>query len=228
MKTVEELESLIGVSFIDKALLDQARTMPNDSLEEEVIGYKPLELIGDAVLQLCVTIELVGDPRMCADSSTNLRSHWVSNDLLAELATELDIVVYMRANFRDLGSIDRLTGGRPKYLADVIEAIIGAIFTDQGYNAARDFIFAHIVSLARSKNFTPHPKSTLQILVNKRGLGNPVYRLIDSFWHESDCRYTVAVIVHGKSYGEGSGSTRKDAERAAAQQALFRHFRAGS
>ena len=147
-----------------------------------------------------------------------LRASVVNTATLAEVARELGLGEGLR-----LGRGEEMSGGREKesILADGLEAVIGAVFVDAGWEVARQFILDLLIdeiSLGASSPGRGDFKTQLQELAAEKDLGTPTYRLAGS-GPDHDKRFTAVAIVGGNALGQGAGTSKKRAEQAAAQAA---------
>jgi ribonuclease-3 len=208
----------LGYSFRDPALLEAALTHRSAGRA----NYERLEFLGDAVLALAAA-ELVFASYPQADEGelSRYRASLVSGSSLAELAAELGIGLQLR-----LGGGELKSGGhrRNSILADAIEAVVGAIYLDAGFEAARAAALTlfepRLQRLAEAAG-VKDPKTRLQEELQSRGLPLPVYA-IDAVSGEPHEQWFVAscdVRPLGLR-GQGEGSTRRRAEQAAAEQVL--------
>ncbi|MCH9037861.1 MAG: ribonuclease III [Chloroflexi bacterium] len=221
---LEALENHLGISFSDRSLLGLA--FIHSSYLNENPGLLPesnerLEYLGDALLGLAVAEDLYRQyPERREGELTMLRSAIVRGDTLARVADGLDLGRHLV-----MGIGEQSSGGaeRRTNLAAVLEALVGALFLDQGYAAARDFslrVLAVEMSdadyLASSKN----AKSELQELVQGQGKSPPTYSIISMAGKDHDRTFTAQALVEGEVVGRGVGSRKANAEQAAARQAL--------
>lgn len=208
--------------FKNKDLLTQALT--HKSWVNEHAGVRSsnerLEFLGDAVLEFIISQELyLRFPEKPEGYLTSLRASLVNTDNLAALATKLDI-----GNLLYLAKGEEDTGGRanPSLLADTVEALIGALFLDQGIAPVYDFIKDNLVSEIPEKVTQPlkDPKSRLQEQVQAKGLTTPKYRVLEETGPDHDKNFVIEVYVNGKPLGKGSGKSKNNAEQSAATNAL--------
>lgn len=187
-------------------------------------SYERLEFLGDAVLEL-VTTEFLFEqfPNEPEGVLTSYRSSLVKTTTLALVARELKLGEKM---FMSKG--EEATGGRENdgLLADVFEAVIGALYLDQGFTAVKQFLaeqlfpkFAEI----KSKKLYRDSKSLLQEVVQAKGLLTPVYGVIAEQGPDHDKTFTVEVKVNDQVVGKGTGKSKQLAQQEAASQAL-EHF----
>ena len=183
-----------------------------------------LEFLGDAVLEFVVSNELF---RRFPDKEegylTALRANLVNTQNLADLARELKVGELLL-----LSKGEEDGGGRenPSLLADTIEAIIGALFIDQGLEAVSSFISQNIFTEIPKKIESPlkDAKSRLQEFVQAESPPTPKYQVVGSSGPDHDKNFTVGVWVDGKAWGTGTGKNKSIAEQNAAQEALESHL----
>ena len=219
----QTLESRIGYSFRDARLLETALTHSSFANERHAPGtesYERLEFLGDSVLGL-VTAEFLyaHSPALPEGRMTRLRAELVCESSLHEAALSLGLGEFMR-----LGRGAELTGGRERtsILADMVEAIIAAIYLDGGMDEARRFIMAKVLSGAQldEGHVVADYKTALQELVQRRGEVAIRYELVGETGPDHNKTFTFSVSVDGETIGEGSGKTKKEAEQMAARRAL--------
>jgi ribonuclease-3 len=218
--TLAEVERRLGYHFADPALLLLALTHRSWCAEHE--GYEPnerLEFLGDSVLGLVVTDHIYRcHPELAEGQLAKVRAAVVSAAALADVAAELDLGVGLR-----LGRGEEASGGRGKasILADALEAVLGAIYLDGGWEPARELVlrrFGTRVAHAASGPGTQDYKTRLQELVARRGGRPPEYLVVEEGPdHEKVFHATVAVA--GLAQGRGQGRSKKQAQQAAARQA---------
>lgn len=220
----DSLEHSLGVTFLDKSLLTLALT--HSSLLNELPGTTPecnerLEFLGDAVLGMAVAEELYTRfPDQQEGALTSIRANIVQGKTLAQAARRLDLGSHLLMGAGEAG-----TGGpsRDSNLAAAFEAVVGAIFLDQNYNAARAFclrVLDEEISSSRPAASPRHPKSELQELVQGRQLSTPRYRIIEMSGEPHAPTFTAEVLVDGAVLGSGSGRSKSLAEQEAAKVAL--------
>ena len=220
---MEELEKKIGYTFKNKTLLETALTHSSYSNEKHDEGcqcYERLEFLGDSVLEL-VTARFLYDhePRLPEGSMTRLRAELVCETSLHKTALHLGLGKYMR-----LGKGEEKSGGRerPSILADMVEAIIAAMYLDCSYEEARRFILENILRGAEisAEHRSADYKTELQELVQKKPEQHISYELIAESGPDHNKRFTFRVSINGEPAGEGVGRTKKEAEQMAACEAL--------
>jgi ribonuclease-3 len=210
-----ELAGVIGVE-IPAELLEQALTHRSFAYEHGGGHYERLEFLGDAVLQQVVTIELFERFADLPEGDlAKRRAALVSTVALAEIARRIELGPFIR-----LGNGEISTGGAEKssILADVIEAIIGATYLSVGQEAATTLTLRLVTPLFDDVDrfgASMEPKTELQELCDRRGIGKPVYS-IASAGPDHARRFIATVTIDDVAYGSGEGTSKKAAEGVAA------------
>ena len=210
-----ELAGVIGVE-IPADLLEQALTHRSFAYEHGGGHYERLEFLGDAVLQQVVTIELFERfADMPEGDLAKRRAALVSTVALAEIARRIELGPFIR-----LGNGEISTGGAEKssILADVVEAIIGATYLSVGQEAATTLTLRLVTPLFEDVDrfgASMEPKTELQELCDRRGIGKPVYS-IASAGPDHARRFIATVTIDDVAYGSGEGTSKKAAEGVAA------------
>ena len=217
------LEERIGYKFRNSLLLAEALTHPSLGHEAQRyhFDYQRLEFLGDAVLQLVITEYLFSNFQGEAEGQlTKLRSRLVSRDALRTHAAALDLGHYIL-----VGRGEEASGGRERTstLADAFEALIGALYLDGGLDVAKNFILtqtrADLAKLAEEPvDF--NPKGDLQELLQSISPRSPVYELVSQSGPEHEKTFVSQVVWEGIVLGQGNGRSKKQAETAAALEAL--------
>ena len=217
----KELERSIGYDFGNKQLLKQA--LSHSSYVNEIKinrqdDYERLEFLGDAVLELTVSEYLFANkPDLREGNMTKLRASLVCEPTLAALAREqLGLGDYIL-----LGKGEENTGGRGRdsIVSDVFEAIIGAIYIDGGFDAAKLFIDRFVLEDMEDKIEFYDAKTNLQEYVQEKGY-ELEYRLISESGPAHDKLYKMAVCINGKEWAAAEGKTKKGAEQSGAFEVL--------
>lgn len=213
--------------FIKPELLDQALTHRSWINENPGIRgtNERLEFLGDAVLELVVSDHIYSLlPDKEEGYLTSLRASIVNTKSLAEAALRLELgpLLYLSKG-------EEFGGGRTNssLLADTVEAIIGAIYIDQGLEKAKKFIFDNIITPLgdiSDKNLKD-AKSRLQELVQAQGHSTPKYRVVRETGPDHAKEFVVQVEVDTDIYGEGAGKSKSQAEQVAAENAISTHFK---
>ena len=215
------LEKMTGVRFKNKDLLYQALTHRSAVHERAKNGHNErLEFLGDAVLQLVSTEYLFHVSDRPEGELTNWRSALVQGDHLCEVAKELRLGEYL---FLSRG--EEASGGRSKQsnLANAVEALIGAIFLDQGLDDARKFIHTFILThlkqlIAKGKH--RDEKSVFQEIAQEKTGITPTYSAISESGPDHSKLFVCAVFIGEKKIAVGEGNTKQKAEQDAAKAAL--------
>ena len=236
---VTRLEKAIGHVFSDPRLLEQALTHSSQAREmeaqrpgsmERVADNEQLEFLGDAVLGLVTTEELFKRfPQFSEGQLSKLRAHLVSKNHLIRVAERLELGQYLR-----LGRGEEKSGGRFKaaLLVDALEAVLGGVYLDAGFEVARTVILQWIVrpelesfvSLGTAGKITDY-KSALQERLQAEGRPQPVYVLVKETGPEHQKTFTIEARLTATDgttefMARAQGSTKKNAEQDAARQVL--------
>jgi ribonuclease-3 len=214
----ETLSDAIG--SVEPDLLRTALTHRSYCAEHDgTTSNERLEFLGDAVLGLVVAEHLYAiDPPLAEGDLARMRSAIVSTEALAPVARAIDAGAALL-----LGRGEEVSGGREKasLLADVFEALIGATFLDGGIERAREFILVNLAELIATevgRSELGDPKNRLQELANRRGVPNPEYTVQGR--GPDHARSFIAEVRVGDIVGRGEGSSKRRAERSAAESAL--------
>ncbi len=220
---MKELEDKIGHRFHHPWLLKTALThssYANEHPREKAESYERLEFLGDSILGV-VTAEMLyrWEPKLPEGQMTKIRSELVCEESLHRVACALDLGPWMR-----LGKGEEISGGRtrPSILADMVEAVIAALFLDGGMEQAARFIREFVLCDAAEHilNRGSDSKTELQELVQQQTGSSIRYELTGESGPDHDKRFRYAVFVNGALAGEGEGRSKKEAEQAAAGAAL--------
>ncbi|HTY38843.1 MAG TPA: ribonuclease III [Bacteroidota bacterium] len=218
-------EQLIGYHPTDWAVFYESLLHRSylQYLGPSVQSNERLEFLGDAILNSLVAEHLYRlYPSMEEGDLTKIRSRLVNRKTLALRAKELRLSEYMLLSSSALQSVD---SGSDSILADAFEAVLGAIYLDGGFDAARSFVSGTLLSQAGVLNSALNDdnyKSALLEYSQARSLGVPRYTVVKEDGPDHDRRFTVEVCLGTESLGVGIGRSKKDAEQAAAAQALER------
>lgn len=220
----KELEKKIQIKFQDLTLLDTAfvhKSYMNEHRDLKTQHNERLEFLGDAVLELVVTDYLYKKyPAEEEGVLTNWRSALVKGRHLAEIATELDLGLYLY-----LSRGEERSGGRKKnyILANTLEALIGAMYLDLDYEATRDFIDSFILKRLEEilkKGLHIDAKSKFQEIAQEVLGVTPEYRLVKEEGPDHDKTFVMGAYVGEEFVAEGKGSSKQKAEQEAAAEAL--------
>lgn len=217
-------ETRIRHVFKEKHLIEQAFTHRSYLNENRAPGREHnerLEFLGDAVLELVATEFLFGKyPDKPEGDLTAYRAALVNTVSISDAATKLGMNEYLllsRGEAKDTGR------ARGIILANAFEALIGALYLDDGYVVARDFIDKHILYKADEiveKRLWQDPKSRLQEVAQDKMGVTPTYELVNQVGPDHDKRFMIAVFLGGTKIAMGEGRSKQEAEQDAAQKAL--------
>ena len=219
---MRELQKTIGYTFRDLSLLETALThtsYANEVWKDGLRSYERLEFLGDSILGFTTADYLLGTfPEMHEGELTKLRAELVCEASLAETARELGLGDHLR-----LGKGEEAGGGRRRVsiIADVVEAVIAAIYLDGGLPAAKRFIYDHVLTDAKARiRLNADYKTMLQELVQQKKNQALSYELLGETGPDHDKEFSVRVLLNGVPVGTGAGSSQQRAEQAAAREAV--------
>ena len=217
-------EKKIGIIFRDKALLREAfthRSFLNEAKERGLTHNERLEFLGDAVLELAVTDFLYKKyPKEPEGELTAYRTGLVNANTLSDVATRLsmdDFILLSRGEAKDTGK------ARQFILANAFEAVVGAIYLDQGYAAAEAFIAEYIYPLTDEvveKKLWQDAKSFFQERSQEVEGITPTYRVLSEHGPDHNKEFRVGVYLNDELVAEGRGKSKQEAEQLAASAAL--------
>ncbi|MFC2022538.1 ribonuclease III [Chloroflexota bacterium] len=223
MVDLDNVQQALGVSFNDRSLLEQAlvhSSYINENPAFTATSNERMEFLGDAVLGCVIAEKLYQDfPGLDEGEMTRLRSALVRRESLASVAGNIGLGGYIY-----LGKGEETSGGRRKLtnLAAALEAVIAAVYLDQGLAVTRDFILCLFrlelegITSRRPSDY----KSQLQELTQSSWRLSPAYRLVETTGPDHDKTFTVEVMVGDKVLGQGEGKSKRVAETDAARLAL--------
>jgi ribonuclease-3 len=220
IQDIDALQSVLGHEFSNRALLEQALVHGSLATEESGPNNETLEFLGDAVINLVVSEGLMAThPAYNEGRLSRGRAAIVSARGLADVAEELEIGRFIR-----LGKGEEISGGRLKtsILASCYEAVVGAVFLDGGYAAARAVVLRHMNARLAAGGSDADHKTRLQEIVQARYRVTPTYRMLRVSGPHHARKYHCVVEFNDEVLGEGEGPSRKDAEQRAAREALVR------
>ncbi len=220
----DTFEAAIGVSFKDRDLLAQSfvhRSFLNENPRIGLDHNERLEFLGDAVLELAVTDYLYRTyPDSPEGELTSYRAALVNANTMAEFATEIGMNDYLflsRGEQKDTGK------ARLYILANAIEALIGAIYLDQGYVAAEQFIECFLYKRAAEvvrKKLWRDSKSLVQEKAQEHIGVTPSYKVVRESGPDHDKHFTIGIFFGPEKIAEGKGHSKQEAEQEAARNAL--------
>ena len=214
-----EFEEIIGYEFKNPALLGEALTH-SSYVNGKHNSNERLEFLGDSVLSVVVSKYLFLSLDVPEGKLTKIRSKLVCEDSLYEFAKKIRLGENIK-----LGKGEENTGGRDRrsILADAFEALIAAIYLDGGLEAAREFILPFMPSIETIKSgklmFGDY-KTILQEIIQKNPEERVVYQISEEHGAAHNKTFTANVLLNGQVIGSGSGGSKKEAEQAAAKEAI--------
>lgn len=217
-----EVQRQLGYTFKDLHLLQKALTHASFSAMRDLpYSYERLEFLGDAVLQLTVTEHLFKThPHLNEGTLTKYRTILVNGSYLADCAESMRMEEWIRMTRSAKAPRNR---ENDSIMADVVEAVIGALYLDGGLEVAQDWILREIV--ARKPDYADdlqnfNFKGQLAERCQRLRLGNPDYEITHTEGPDHDRWYTVQVIISGKPAGFGEGHSKKEASQRASEDTL--------
>jgi ribonuclease-3 len=223
---MRELQNAIGYHFQNPDLLQQALThtsYANEVCQNGLYSYERLEFLGDSILGFTAADYLLSAfPQLHEGDLSKLRADLVCETSLAQTARKLNLGQYLR-----LGRGEEACGGRekPSIIADVVESVIAAIYLDGGLAAAQRFIYTFVLVDTRQRiRLNTDWKTKLQELIQRKKDQSLVYELTGETGPDHDKTFSVRVLLNGSEVGQGTGTSKKRAEQAAAREAVERLF----
>lgn len=222
-KLLDELEKKLGVSFINKALLNQSLTHSSYGHEKTVPDNERLEFLGDAVLKLAVSEYIYNKfPQSNEGDLTKIRASVISDETLAKIGRKYNLGDYIL-----LSANEKKSGGprRKSNVANAMEALLGAVYLDAGIGRARDLIIDFLrdeIELVSRAGYIRDFKSALQEYSQKHKWELPHYRVIKESGPRHRRVFWMEVKIKGRRYGIGRGANKKEAEQKAATMAIKR------
>jgi len=225
MKNIESLEEGIGIAFENKNLLKQAmvhRSYLNEHANFELDHNERLEFLGDAVLEVITTEFLYFEfPNKPEGELTNLRASLVNAKMLGQVADELGIDDFLYLSKGE--SKDKNSKARQFILADAVEAIIGAIYLDQGNRAAKKFIknniLSHLSEVIENQLYLD-PKSKFQEKAQELYGVTPRYSVLSESGPDHAKNFEIGIYIEDELIAKGEGSSKQEAQVQAAAKAL--------
>lgn len=225
MLNADRLEKKLGIVFKNKALLQESlthRSYLNENPTWPTPHNERLEFLGDAVLELASTENLFERfPQYAEGQLTSLRAALVNYQIIAKIAKDIDLegfVLLSRGEAKDTGR------AREVILANAMEALIGAIYLDSGYEAAKKIIDKFIVGAYVDKileaGLYKDPKSELQEIAQDKVKVTPTYSVLEEWGPDHKKIFRIGVYFGDKLIAEGEGYSKQEAEIEAAKNAL--------
>lgn len=224
MSNIKELEEKIGIAFSNKLLLQEAlthRSYLNEHPDWETQHNERLEFLGDAVLELVSTEFLFNKfPSAPEGELTGIRSALVNYRMLANVGDSIGLGSFVLLSRGEAKGSDK---AREAIFANTVEALIGAIYLDLGYKAAKKFIekflFVHLDKILKDGLYRD-PKGRLQEVVQEKMKLTPSYAVLSLSGPDHDKEFVVGVFFGEELAGKGTGASKQEAEVAAAESAL--------
>jgi len=230
---ISTLAEALGVAFRNVRLLEEAlthRSYLNEHPEDGAQSNERLEFLGDAVLDLVITEHLFKTfPLYQEGQMTSIYSELVNASVLAKSAHSLNLSQYLRMSKGESRGNGK---SRDVLLADAMEAVLGAVYLDQGYKSAQNVVMRYIISPNLSKIMKSarvmgghlyfDAKSSLQTMMQERMKVTPAYRTLEESGPEHMKMFRSGVFIGENLVGEGTGSSKQESEEAAAHHALVK------
>ncbi|MBO1263702.1 ribonuclease III [Proteiniclasticum sp. SCR006] len=223
-----EFEQIIEQPFSDPALLQTALTHSSYANQHKNMEYnEKLEFLGDAVLQLAITEYIYRNfPQKTEGELTKLRALIVCEASLHQVAMDWNLGSYIR-----MSKGEELTGGRERaaLLADGVEAVIAAVYLDQGMETAKKFVvksFMEIIDMADRNEIVLDYKTSLQEILQENGEIDIRYELIRYEGPPHRRKFYSKVVIDSITMGKGEGFSKKESEQLAAKDALGKYVKA--
>lgn len=222
-ESLEEFQKKISYFFKNREILKKSlihRSYGNEHWEYKKVNNERLELLGDAVLDLIVTEHLYKNfPESTEGELAKLKSMIVSEPVLAEISTELEVGKYLM-----LSKGEEMTGGREResILGDAFEALLGAVYLDSGFKNVKDFAMIYlkdrIEHIEENENLIDY-KTILQEYSQRDYKRIPQYDVLEEIGPDHNKSFKVGVKIKNDIIGEGTGKNKKAAEQLAAKNA---------
>ena len=225
MKQITELEKELDITFKDKVLLENVfihRSYLNEHKNYHLPSNEKLEFLGDSVLSLITSIYLYKNfPDLQEGDYTDIKAAIVRTESLAEVGARLNLGSYL---FLSKGEEKGKGRTNTNILADSFEALVAAIFIDKNFDTAYEFVLKYLFKdkleyIVENKLYLS-PKSRLQEYLQAHHKVLPIYKTVSEIGPEHNKEFVVSVYLKDKLLGEGSGSSKKQAEELAAKNAL--------
>jgi len=222
-----DFQQRLGYAFRDPTLLERALThksFSNENREVQAPNNERLEFLGDAVLGFVIGEMIYRSfPNLQEGALSKIKAHLVSANMLSTKGRVLEIGRFLR-----MGAGEARSGGAEKLslLADAFEAVVAAIYLDGGLSAVEAFVrrvFESEISVIDIGDLSFHDyKTTLQEAAQGLGLPLPEYRVVDEFGPDHEKAFVVELVWDGEAFAQGKGSSKREAQRKAAKEALKR------
>jgi len=223
-----EFEKVIGITFNEKMYLETALTHSSYANQHKNMKYnEKLEFLGDAVLQLCITEYIFKNYTDKTEGElTKLRALIVCEASLHQVALTWNLGKYIR-----MSKGEEITGGRERasLLADCVEAVIAAVYLDQGMDIAKKFVvdnFTQLMEMALKNEIILDYKTNLQEILQENGEIEIKYEMLKFEGPPHRRKFYSRVVIDNMTMGRGEGYSKKESEQLAAKDALEKFVRA--
>jgi len=226
MKKIAELENKLGVTSQNKDLLTEAvthRSYINENPTWEIPHNERMEFLGDAVLELITTEYLYNNYPNPEGDLTNWRAALVNANMLSKIGAKFELsdsILLSHGEAKDKGR------ARQYIMANAMEAVIGAIYLDKGYETTKKFVEKHILTelpeIIEKKLYRDH-KSLLQELSQDSMGITPTYEVLDEWGPDHDKHFKIGVYLDKELVGTGEGPSKQEAQQEAAHDALVKN-----
>lgn len=229
MTNQDKIEKILQIKFKNEELLTEAfthRSFLNEHRTEKLSSNERMEFLGDSVLQFWVSNRLYElFPFFPEGILTNMRTTLVRTETLADLSNQLSL-----GEFLLLSKGEEKSGGRTNkaLMANTFEALLGAIFLDQGFPTASTFLktcFEKLFSALKENQNLKDAKSLLQEKIQETVRFSPAYEVVSENGPDHDKTFAIVVKSEGKIIGQGKGKSKQEAEESAAKNALEKKFK---
>lgn len=221
----DDLEKRIGVKFTNRDLLKTAlthRSYINENREQNIENNERLEFLGDAVLELIISDHIYKKyPEKHEGELTSIRSALVRTESIAEESKKMGIGQYLL-----LSKGEEESGGKDKeyIIADLYEAVLGAIYLDKDYETAKEYVTRTIlkkVDKVVEEELFIDPKTKIQELSQAKYKVTPTYTILKEEGPDHDKHFTIGLFLENKEIAQGVGTSKQKAEEDAARKAIL-------
>lgn len=223
-ESLKELENKIGISFKNKKILKNAlvhRSFLNEKPDFELPSNERLEFLGDAVLELVVTEFLFKHQKEEEGILTSFRASLVNTEMLSKVANDLGVTNYLYLSKGEKSDIH--SKSKKSILADACEAIIGAIYLDQGFAKAKKFIQDNLLiyfnEILESKSYIDFKTFFQEVAQEKIGI-TPTYKVLDESGPDHDKMFKVGLYIGEEEVSFGFGKNKQKAQEDAAKNGI--------
>jgi len=226
MKDFLKLEEKLGQKFKNKDLLKQAlvhRSYLNENPDFPLHHNERLEFLGDAVIELAVTVFLYKNYPNPEGDLTNFRASLVNTKMLAQKARELGLEDYLYLSRGE--AKDKNSKARQSILANTFEAVVGAIYLDHGFKQAETFIKENLLkefpTILKERLYIDAKSRLQEIVQDKLGV-TPEYKVLEEWGPDHERKFKIGVFFDDELVAEGIGTSKQEAQMKAAEKALIK------